>query len=247
MSDAVSPVYVLSDEESGELLVTAEEVDGFFVAPDEEPSKVTLLRTRDVKRGWRRTEHAILEIVNNEGEKIGEYIVGRIVLDDASPVLPDSAGENLAFRFFGNRCEYPEAAGIWRRWASPVVLQKGEWAGRSTSYQSAWLHVVQNSWFASDHAAVHSKDADVLHLQGSHIVSRPGFFCAVGEAVNGPGGYLGSNLDAFANCISSGDRSRIPGKIVWHDYAASQESLDHDFLDSVSEIMHEFRVELSTC
>jgi len=38
----------------------------------------------------------------------------------------------------------------------------------------------------------------------SQVESLEDFWRLIGEAVNGPGGYFGSNLDAFNDCLSGG-------------------------------------------
>lgn len=95
-----------------------------------------------------------------------------------------------------------------------VALEKGEWLQWPASHHSAWLHVVQNAWFASNHRVARYGVNDVAHLDGAQISTKSGFFCALGEAVDGPGGYFGSNLDALADCISSSFGEGPPVKIV---------------------------------
>jgi hypothetical protein len=34
----------------------------------------------------------------------------------------------------------------------------------------------------------------VYHLDGRHITNLDAFFCAIGEAINGPGGWFGGGL-----------------------------------------------------
>ncbi|WP_330479236.1 barstar family protein [Streptomyces platensis] len=41
-------------------------------------------------------------------------------------------------------------------------------------------------------------------LDGRHIVDRDSFSCAIGEAINGPGGYFGWNFDALDDCLRGG-------------------------------------------
>ncbi|TXC96399.1 barstar family protein [Streptomyces sp. ISID311] len=241
------PLYVVSDEGSGGVLVAAEEVEGFFVDSEEALPEVVFLRAHEVDKGRRRAEDAVLAIVNRRREKIGEYFIGRVALGDMDVESSDGNISRVAYRFFGNRCEYPEAEKIWRRWASGIALEKGEWLQWPVSYQAAWLHVVQNSWFTSNRRAARYGVDDVVYLDGAHISTRAGFFCALGEAVNGPGGYFGSNLDALADCISSSFGERSPVKIVWRNFQASQECLGHAFLDSVMGVMREFHVDVSTC
>ncbi|GGS07480.1 hypothetical protein Snoj_10980 [Streptomyces nojiriensis] len=241
------PLYVVSDEESGDVLVAAEGVEGFFVAPEEELSEVAFLRAHEVEKGRRRVEEAVLGVMNRRREKVGEYFIGRVVLGDTGLAAPDGNISRVEYRFFGNRCEYPEAERIWRRWASGIALEKGEWLRWPMSYQSAWLHVVQNSWFTSNRRAARYGVDDVIYLDGAHISTKSGFFCALGEAVNGAGGYFGSNLDALTDCISSNCGEGPPVKIVWRDFQVSQAFLDGAFLDSVAEVMREFRVDFDTC
>ncbi|WP_343955650.1 barstar family protein, partial [Nonomuraea longicatena] len=184
---------------------------------------------------------------NRRREKIGEYFVGRIVLGDVGAESSDGRISSVPYRFFANRCEYPEAAKIWRRWASDVVMEKGEWLRWPTSHHSAWLHVVQNAWFTSNRRATRYGVDDVAHLDGAQISTKSGFFCALGEAVNGPGGYFGSNLDALADCISSSFGEESPLKIVWRDFRESQELLDRAFMESIMETMREFNVDVTIC
>ena len=41
-------------------------------------------------------------------------------------------------------------------------------------------------------------------IDGSRISSAPDFYAEIGRAVNGDGGYFGSNLDALADCLRGG-------------------------------------------
>ncbi|MEU2561262.1 barstar family protein [Streptomyces longispororuber] len=240
------PLYVVSDEESGRVLVAAEGVEGFFVDPEEESPEVTFLRTHEVGKGRRRTEDAVMAVMNRQQEKIGEYLVGRVVLGYTEIEEPGGNISRVACPVFGNRCEHPEAERIWPRWASEIALEKGEWLRWPASYQGAWLHVVQNSWFASNRRAARYGEGEVVHLDGRHIATKSGFYCELGEAANGPGGYFGSNLDALADCLSSTSGEGPPTRIVWWNFEASQRSLDRAFLDSITELMRECSVDLTT-
>lgn len=244
MGEIDAPLYVLTDEESGGVLVAAEDVEGFFIDQEEESPEVVFLRAHQVSKSRRKIEGAILKIVNIRGETVGEYLINRVVLGNVNAEWSDGKTSSVAYRFFGNRCEYPGAAEIWRRWASGAALKKDEWLQWPEEYQDAWLHVVQNRWFATNHRAARYGVDDVVILDGTHIVTRAGFYCALGEAVNGPGGYFGSNLDALADCLSSDFGNTALMKVVWQNHRASQESLGRDFLDSIVAVMREFHVEV---
>ncbi|MFI6443739.1 barstar family protein [Kitasatospora sp. NPDC050543] len=66
------------------------------------------------------------------------------------------------------------------------------------------------------------------HLDGAGITDRPGFYAALGVAVNGPGGYYGSNLDALADCMRGGFGPVPPFTLHWHDSGVARRVLtDH--------------------
>lgn len=44
----------------------------------------------------------------------------------------------------------------------------------------------------------------VYELNGSDVRTLEEFYVQIGEAINGPNGYFGSNLDAFWECLHGG-------------------------------------------
>jgi Barstar (barnase inhibitor) len=44
----------------------------------------------------------------------------------------------------------------------------------------------------------------VYVIDGGQVGSLEDFWRVIGEAVNGPGGYFGQNLDAFNDCLRGG-------------------------------------------
>jgi hypothetical protein len=61
-------------------------------------------------------------------------------------------------------------------------------------------------------------------LDGTRIRTLEDFWRVIGEAINGPGGYFGSNLDAFADCLSGGFRTPDDDDHVveWRDHRVSR-------------------------
>lgn len=49
-------------------------------------------------------------------------------------------------------------------------------------------------------------------IDGTKVGSKADFFTEVGRAVNGDGGYFGSNLDALADCLRGGFGTPEDGK-----------------------------------
>lgn len=235
-------LYRLIDERQEKVLAQAEDVKGFFVSSSEGHGEALFLNAHVSGDAPRRTDDAVLLIVNNRREKVGEYFVGRVVFGGGGAASWRGNKSTLEFRFFGNRCESPGAGAIWRRWASRAPVRKGEWLNLSTSEQDSWLHVAQNSWFTTGHRAARYRGDDVVRLDGARISTKTEFYCALGEAVNGPGGYFGSNLDAVADCIRSSPGTKSLIGLQWGDFASSREALGLEFIDAIMDVMRESNV-----
>jgi hypothetical protein len=136
-SDQSGALCRLVDGSRGNMLVEAEELDGFFVSPGDDSSEVAFLRALLGDEHPRQVEDAVLEVVDAQGERIGEYLVGRVIFGDSGTEAAEREVRRVSFRFFGDRCEYPEAAGIWQRWASGPSLQAGEWLHRPAGHHRA--------------------------------------------------------------------------------------------------------------
>jgi hypothetical protein len=67
--------------------------------------------------------------------------------------------------------------------------------------------------------------ASELLLDGGHIDDLTSFFCAIGEAVDGPGGYFGWNLDAFGECLRMRARAGQEVTLHWSHFDVAQRAL----------------------
>ncbi|MEW2091975.1 barstar family protein [Streptomyces sp. NPDC006682] len=67
-------------------------------------------------------------------------------------------------------------------------------------------------------------------IEGSGVTGLDSFWDVMGEAVNGPGGYFGRSLDAFADCLGGGFGTPEDGAFVieWRDHARSARALGHE-------------------
>ncbi|WP_256371307.1 barstar family protein [Micromonospora sp. 15K316] len=115
----------------------------------------------------------------------------------------------------------------------------------SPDFRSSWLHVVQTAWFEPGRLATRYESTPVVTLSAQNMPDQDAFYCALGEAMNGPGGYFGANLDAVVDCLRSSRRdSTLPRRMLWKGFSMSRTLLGEEFVDSVVGLMQEFGVDV---
>jgi RNAse (barnase) inhibitor barstar len=236
--------YRLVDEESGKVLLAAEDIRDFFVAQDlETPERFTFVRVHRMEITRRKTEGTELQVVDRRGEPIGAYPLGRV--EAAFGEAPNVSGdEHPDVEFFGYTCEYPKAGEIWKKWA--VGVERGDWARQPPEWHGSWLHVAQTAWFTSGKRATRYETWDTVFLDGTQITTRDAFFCALGEAVNGAGGYFGSSHGGLIDCLRTAQREHAhPFRLVWRDFPSSRHALGDEFTDAVVSAFQEYGVEVT--
>ncbi|MCX5143753.1 barstar family protein [Streptomyces sp. NBC_00338] len=67
-------------------------------------------------------------------------------------------------------------------------------------------------------------------IDGSGVTGLDSFWVVIGEAVNGPGGYFGRGLEAFADCLRGGMGTPDDDDFVieWRDHEMSARALGHE-------------------
>jgi RNAse (barnase) inhibitor barstar len=80
-------------------------------------------------------------------------------------------------------------------------------------------------------------------LDGTQINTLEDFWGVIGEAINGPGGYFGRNLDALADCLAGGLGAPDDDDYVveWRDHQVSRERLGYP------ETARQLEIRLSRC
>ncbi|WP_433203747.1 barstar family protein [Dactylosporangium sp. CS-047395] len=114
------------------------------------------------------------------------------------------------------------AAAIWALWQAGGPGEANRWAGYDRELRDAWCQA------ALSHHRQSGPDRPpgaTVHLDGRHVTDAEGFYCALGEAVNGPGGYFGAHLDALEDCLRGGFGLAAPFRLVWHAAGVAREHL----------------------
>jgi hypothetical protein len=111
--------------------------------------------------------------------------------------------------------------GILEHWYTGRPATRNLWAGYGRELRHHWAGVALTHMSgAPDRPAGTTYDLD-----GRFVTNIEGFYCAIGEAINGPGGYFGWNLAAINDCLCGRFGAQTPFRLVWHDSAVAREHL----------------------
>ncbi|MEU6849119.1 hypothetical protein ABZ901_04175 [Actinacidiphila alni] len=236
MAKQVVPLYRLANAESGEVILTASAMTGFFVSHVGVPSEKIIFSSASLDSSCAMgtpVDDIELQVLDVRGEVLGSYYVGRVLLRAADSCEESKDLTNVVASFYGYSSPYPHANEVWQRWASLEPVKLGEWH----QWPTAWLHVAQKVWFRSGHSAKkYGSETDVA-INGAEIYSEDGFFCALGESVNGPGGYYGATLSGLADCLSGSQGVNFPFRLHWKEISSSKISLGWEFVDHASSVL----------
>nr|WP_286013649.1 barstar family protein [Nocardia sp. CDC159] len=125
----------------------------------------------------------------------------------------------------------PSSRALWdlRREGGPVGPKL--WTQLSAEGRQAWLEVSRHADFVQ--RSVDSPPGSTFVLDTTDVVDEPGFHCAMGEAINGPGGYFGNCLDALADCLHGGFGATPPFTLVWLGRKAVEAKVGTSFLETI--------------
>jgi RNAse (barnase) inhibitor barstar len=115
---------------------------------------------------------------------------------------------------------------LWEKLRSGRPNDKGIWVTMSVKERAAWVEIVR----IYHCAMVGHQEMDVtgrtIFLDGKYIIDLPSFFCAIGEAINGPAGYFGSTLDGLIDCLCGGFGIYPPFKLIWENSGVAKTNLN---------------------
>jgi len=123
---------------------------------------------------------------------------------------------------------HASARAVWNRWCEQLPDTYGQWTTLPSGEREGWIEAAQLHYF---HTVGERRTWPIpegpITLHGKHIDDLASFFCAIGEAFNGPAGYFGSNFTALADCLAN--LNREPGQRVqvrWTNMAVAEKTLE---------------------
>ena len=92
------------------------------------------------------------------------------------------------------------------------------------------LDTVREEWCRRNDCPTSDRSEVTIQLDGRDCIDIPGFYLALGRAVNGPGGYYGGCLDALSDCLSGGFGLSPPFTLIIRNADAARAALGHSAL-----------------
>ncbi|MFK0292445.1 barstar family protein [Streptomyces sp. NPDC090442] len=163
-----------------------------------------------------------LEIGDDRGEPLTDRpLWTRISAWHPSAYGPDLIDLELDGALFSPLPEH--ARPLWERWQAGAPDALGDWVGLDTRRRWAWLDLVRGRGCRRTR---HGQPAGRAYaFDGRHLTDEPGLYLALGEAVNGPGGYFGGCLAALDDCLAGGFGYHPPATLLWRNAATARAHL----------------------
>jgi RNAse (barnase) inhibitor barstar len=239
---AVGARYSLtSDDDPADFWGYVQDVSGLFVPEDDdggrrvellgcEPRGALLAATGLM--GTKRTQagNADLDFLD-EGRLIASYFVNWVTVERCEPSARHGQGRSDLTVTLWRDGLLPQAEWIWGLVRRGLLSRKGMWHDLDADGRHAWLSVALNR--RAIRRPIDQPAGASYSLDASHITDVDGFYCAIGEAVNGPGGYFGWNLSALDDCLRGGWGAITPFTLIWNDSTSAMVALREDGDDPV--------------
>lgn len=108
--------------------------------------------------------------------------------------------------------------------------RSGMWRALSRAQREQWLIAARNrhfKWLKRRQGSPDAAPGRVFVLDGSAITDFPALMCALGEAINGPGGYFGgTNLISLEDCLYGSFGVTLPFVLRIDNFEACRAHLD---------------------
>ncbi|MFD7660398.1 barstar family protein, partial [Actinosynnema sp. NPDC059797] len=169
-----------------------------------------------LRRRWVR---ARVDMVADDGSAV--HVTGALLAGTVNAAKPSPLGAGLLDVTVEIGPREPLPAGVLdvlEHWRAGRPSRRNLWARHDRELRHWWAGVA----LGCTSGAPDRPPGTTYELDGRFVTDVEGFYCAIGEAVNGPGGYFGWNLHALHDCLGGGFGARTPFRLVWHDSAVAR-------------------------
>lgn len=116
----------------------------------------------------------------------------------------------------------PGVETLWSTWSAGLPTALGQWAELDARERLAWLEIAR---FRGHRTGARGER---VSLTGASIVDLASLYCALGEALHGPGGFVGSDLDGLEAALTD-EVAKQPLCIEWRAADQARRALGDDF------------------
>ncbi|GED68494.1 hypothetical protein BRE01_21960 [Brevibacillus reuszeri] len=220
--------YSLIDAESDMVIGIGSDLTGLMgnstvEIAEETFHKITLLdfQFRDDFKQYCQTTKAYINniyvtILNYEGCSIGSYY---FYLREPIFFHKTGFGKGLIeLELIGTLLQVAskESLEIWEMRRSPLI-ERNLWTQLSTVQRSGWLEVARLYNNKNTSSSTQDQQNGEYDIDAGSITDSSSFFCALGEATNGPGGYYGFDLKSLEDCLCGGFGATPPYVLHLHN------------------------------
>ncbi|RII18366.1 Barstar (barnase inhibitor) [Streptomyces sp. YIM 130001] len=221
-----------SDEDDGDFWGFAHEAVGLFTssADDEGARRVLLagclpqgglLESADHVGGRRAgAGNAWIALLDEDGATMGLYFVNDVTVVDVGPSARGAGLVDLTVTLWCADA-LPGAERWWDLLRAGHLNRTGMWHDLAPGDRHTWLSVALWSREYRRRGRPDAPAGRVFTLDGRYVDDEDSFYCAIGEAVNGPCGYFGWNLDALDDCLRGGWGATAPFTLHWESSAVA--------------------------
>ncbi|MDP1978954.1 barstar family protein [Undibacterium sp.] len=198
----------------------------------------------------------VIYMLDSDGRKIAEYNVTATGILNANVQSDGVMDIVLAVTHFDPDLEHVNVLqAMWCR----DKQTKNRWADLDFLQRRSWLNLVRKHHCLCE-TDIEDKPANMVYeLDGNYVTDYSSFLIALGEAINGPGGYFGGCFYALADCLCGGFGAETPFTLIWkasniarialdkkarikevlaqREYALRNHDYEEDELSSIAEIM----------
>lgn len=165
---------------------------------------------------------ADLEVLDNDGNGMGAYPLWAVRL----AVTQETNALSGRLDAYIGSLAHAAAASVWDEWRSAPTAESGSWRRLALGEREGWVEVSALRHFYSGGGSADPVDGRDFSLDGRDVLDLASFYCAIGEAMRGPGGYFGGSLAGVSDCCRAfvaGEFDNV--RLQWSNFAVTQAAL----------------------
>ncbi|TDQ53343.1 barstar family protein [Actinorugispora endophytica] len=194
------------------------------------------------KTGSLNLGNANIHILGMNGDIIGSYFLGDVTIEGfyKKGILFDLKISGILFDRLTN-----DSWKIWDFCKRGKIDSRNIWINFSREMKTAWLEVARVRMVENFGKLKNLESGSMFYFDGRHVVDELSFYCALGEAINGPGGYFGKGVDSFNDCLNGGFGAIRPFKLNWKINKYSNDLQWDPFCGEIGKIFKEKGIEVN--